>query len=241
MCATPVLGLLLGPEVLAAPAAIVLLLQALFFAHGGLTTIGANIFTLGVVGPWSAWLLARGLRRLGLSMIWVVGLSCGLADAIVYVIDAGILATAVAPAGEAKHVFVTVLLALLVPQGVLAILEGVVSAGLMASLLARRPTLLPTWLASARGRAAVAAALLLLVLGSGGTAAAGELPGLDEAVFETTASSVGHPPRAPFVDLGGAELSALLMTFFAMGLVTGQAWERISGRIASEEPEREVS
>ena len=29
----------------------VLLLQALFFAHGGLTTLGVNTLTLGVLGP----------------------------------------------------------------------------------------------------------------------------------------------------------------------------------------------
>jgi cobalt/nickel transport system permease protein len=32
--------------------AIVLLFQALLLAHGGLTTIGANIFSMAIVGPW---------------------------------------------------------------------------------------------------------------------------------------------------------------------------------------------
>ncbi len=38
-----------------------LLFQALLLAHGGLTTLGANLFSLGVVGP----LLAYGIFRLG--------------------------------------------------------------------------------------------------------------------------------------------------------------------------------
>ena len=39
-------------------AAISLLIQALFFAHGGLTTLGANIVSEGIVGS------LVGLRRL---------------------------------------------------------------------------------------------------------------------------------------------------------------------------------
>jgi cobalt/nickel transport system permease protein len=29
-------------------------------AHGGITSLGANLFALGVVGPWVAWAIARG-------------------------------------------------------------------------------------------------------------------------------------------------------------------------------------
>lgn len=228
MCATPVLALLLGPEVMAAPAAIVLLLQALFFAHGGLTTWGANIFTLGVVGPWSAFLLARLFRRVGLPGIWVVGLACGLADAIVYVVDAGILSVAVAPPGQMLHVAESVLLALLVPQGLLAILEGVVSAALVASLATRRRALIPAWLTFEPRRVSLAVPIALLLLTCGSTAVADPLPGLDEAVFEATAARSGHPPHAPLLDLGGGELAAMLVAFFVMGLATGQAWERIT-------------
>ena len=31
----------------------------LLLAHGGLTTLGANLFSLGVVGPWATWLFLR--------------------------------------------------------------------------------------------------------------------------------------------------------------------------------------
>lgn len=44
---------------------IVLLFQALLLAHGGLTTLGANIFSMAVVGPWVAyWMfkLMKGFR-----------------------------------------------------------------------------------------------------------------------------------------------------------------------------------
>jgi len=71
-----VLGVfLLGPGEMPVLAAIGLLFQALLLAHGGLTTFGANLFSLGVVGPIVTWLLFRALRMAGLR--WE--LSCGLA------------------------------------------------------------------------------------------------------------------------------------------------------------------
>jgi cobalt/nickel transport system permease protein len=54
---------LFGPEAMPALALITLIFQALLLAHGGLTTLGANLFSLGVVGPWVTWACLRiGLR-----------------------------------------------------------------------------------------------------------------------------------------------------------------------------------
>jgi|YNPMSStandDraft_1061717.scaffolds.fasta_scaffold02505_3 cobalt/nickel transport system permease protein len=52
-----------GPSVTVALALIVLLFQAVLLAHGGITTLGANLFSLGVAGPCSFWLVHRLLRR----------------------------------------------------------------------------------------------------------------------------------------------------------------------------------
>jgi cobalt/nickel transport system permease protein len=54
---------LFGPEAMPALALITLVFQALLLAHGGLTTLGANLFSLGIVGPWVTWLLLRLLIR----------------------------------------------------------------------------------------------------------------------------------------------------------------------------------
>lgn len=43
--------ILFGPMVMAVVSVVVLLFQALFLAHGGITTLGANIFSMGIVGP----------------------------------------------------------------------------------------------------------------------------------------------------------------------------------------------
>jgi len=52
-----------GPAAMAAIGPAVLLLQALFLAHGGLTTLGANTVSMAVVGPWAAWLTWRATSR----------------------------------------------------------------------------------------------------------------------------------------------------------------------------------
>jgi len=54
-------AVLFGPLAMAPIATIVLLFQALLLAHGGLTTLGANVFSLGVIGP----LIAYGIFRAG--------------------------------------------------------------------------------------------------------------------------------------------------------------------------------
>lgn len=58
-------ALLVGPPVMAVLGGIVLLFQALFLAHGGLTTLGANLLSMGVAGPWVAWWSLHAVRGMG--------------------------------------------------------------------------------------------------------------------------------------------------------------------------------
>ena len=58
-------AVLFRPPVMAFLATIVLIFQALLLAHGGITTLGANVFSMGIAGPWvgySFWKLATTLR-----------------------------------------------------------------------------------------------------------------------------------------------------------------------------------
>ncbi|KIH96940.1 cobalt transporter [Streptomonospora alba] len=48
-------AVLFRPPVMAALGSITLLFQALLLAHGGLTSLGANVFSMAVVGPWVAY------------------------------------------------------------------------------------------------------------------------------------------------------------------------------------------
>lgn len=60
-------AVLFRPPVMAFLATVVLLFQALLLAHGGLTSLGANIVSMGIVGPWVAYGTWRLLRRFGVS------------------------------------------------------------------------------------------------------------------------------------------------------------------------------
>ena len=51
-CGTPLAAILVGPFISTVLAAIALLLQALFLAHGGISTWGANIMSMGVMGSF---------------------------------------------------------------------------------------------------------------------------------------------------------------------------------------------
>lgn len=58
-------AILFRPPVMAFLGTIVLLFQALLLAHGGLTTLGANVFSMAIAGPWAgyaAWSVARRLK-----------------------------------------------------------------------------------------------------------------------------------------------------------------------------------
>ena len=88
-----------GPSVMAALGTIVLLFQALLLAHGGLTTLGANVMSMAVVGPWVAW----GVHRLALGLRVPSGgavfLAAALGDLATYVVTSAQLALAF-PAAE---------------------------------------------------------------------------------------------------------------------------------------------
>jgi cobalt/nickel transport system permease protein len=75
-------ALLLGPRVMTALGMMVLLFQALLLAHGGVTTLGANLFALGVVGPWVAWLIGRG-EAASNTRVFLAGMGSSLATYVV--------------------------------------------------------------------------------------------------------------------------------------------------------------
>ena len=56
-------AVLFKPPVMATMGCIVLLFQALLLAHGGITTLGANTFSMAIVGPWVGWWVFIGMRK----------------------------------------------------------------------------------------------------------------------------------------------------------------------------------
>lgn len=78
-------AILFGPWITSVMAAIVLIFQALLLAHGGLTTLGANIFSMGIIGPVFAWLTYKGSLKLNLPTSIAVFSAAFLGDIMTYV------------------------------------------------------------------------------------------------------------------------------------------------------------
>jgi cobalt/nickel transport system permease protein len=78
-------AVIFGPTVMALIGAIVLLFQALLLAHGGLTTLGANVFSMAIVGPWVSWGVWRLGSKLGASVAVAVFFAAALGDLATYV------------------------------------------------------------------------------------------------------------------------------------------------------------
>ncbi|MBM3770305.1 MAG: energy-coupling factor ABC transporter permease [Acidimicrobiia bacterium] len=82
-----------GPAVMSALGVPVLVLQALLMAHGGLTTLGANVFSMCVAGPWAAWLCCRATSHV-LPRRWAIGVATAVGVLATYGVTACQLALA---------------------------------------------------------------------------------------------------------------------------------------------------
>jgi len=121
---------------------IVLLFQALLLAHGGLTTLGANVFSMGIAGPFAAYLVYRGLSGAGAGRSVTVFAAAFTADLITYVVTAGQLALAFPGAGGPFSSFQVFLAIFALTQVPLAVLEGLMTVMFFDFLARSRPELL---------------------------------------------------------------------------------------------------
>ncbi|MDN5325877.1 MAG: cobalt/nickel transport system permease protein [Moorella sp. (in: firmicutes)] len=78
-------AVLFGPAAMSILGGIVLIFQALLLAHGGLSTLGANTFSMAVVGPFVAYGLYHLVRKLKGPMPLAVFLAATLGDLMTYV------------------------------------------------------------------------------------------------------------------------------------------------------------
>jgi cobalt/nickel transport system permease protein len=128
-------AILFGPTAMTVLGTIVLIFQAILLAHGGLTTLGANVFSMAVVGPFVAWWLWKAFRGLGLA--WSVFLAATLSDFATYLVTAVQLGLAFpAPEGGVLESFLKFTGIFAITQIPLAISEGILTV-IVFNLLAQ--------------------------------------------------------------------------------------------------------
>ncbi len=121
-------AILFGPSVMALLGSIVLLFQALLLAHGGLTTLGANVFSMAIVGPWVAYAVFHGAQGLKAPLAVGVFLAAMLGDWATYLTTAGQLALAFPdPVSGIAGSFVKFVAIFIPTQLPLAIIEGLLT------------------------------------------------------------------------------------------------------------------
>ena len=134
-------AVLFGPAVTSVLAAIVLVFQALLLAHGGLTTLGANIFSMGIVGPVAAWLVYKGIKKIGWGSSVGIFFAALLGDWLTYVTTATQLSLAfpIPTFGEAFVKFMVIFAYTQIP---LAIAEGLLTVVIFEYIMKLRPDIL---------------------------------------------------------------------------------------------------
>ena len=79
-------AILFGPTITSVLGLIVLVFQALLLAHGGITTLGANTFSMAIAGPIVSWLVFTGLKKVNGSTAVCVFFAAALGDLATYVV-----------------------------------------------------------------------------------------------------------------------------------------------------------
>jgi cobalt/nickel transport system permease protein len=134
-------AVLVGPWAGALCVAVVLLVQALLFADGGLSALGLNIVNMALVTTWGGYavflLLRRALPATRASVTAAAGVAGGVSvvlASLAFVVEYAIGGTGGAPVG-------TVFAAMVGVHTLIGIGEGIITALTVAAVLAVRPDL----------------------------------------------------------------------------------------------------
>ncbi len=141
-CGTGLAAILIGPGPTIVVTSVALTLEALFLAHGGLSTLGANILSMGVAGAFLGYGTFRLLRRLGVRWYVAAFLAGVFSDWATYGGTAFFLAMGLHGDSPVGTLFLAILAAFVPTQLPLGIFEGFMSAGAYRFIRGRRPELL---------------------------------------------------------------------------------------------------
>lgn len=119
-------AIIFGPFVMAVIGLLVLIFQAIFLAHGGITTLGANTFSMGIAGPIVSYTIYRLFKNKNKKV--AVFLAASIGDLATYFITSVQLALSFpASDGGVFISFIKFVSIFAVTQLPLAIVEGIVT------------------------------------------------------------------------------------------------------------------
>ena len=141
LCGSGIAAILVGPFVTVVLSSIILLLQALFLTHGGLSALGADVFSMGVVGGFTGIAVFYSANFFNVNKSLSVFLACTFSSWAIYLTTAGQLALVMQNDGSLRTMFLSIVAAFIPTQIPLGIMEGLISAGAYRFILDRRPDL----------------------------------------------------------------------------------------------------
>lgn len=135
MTGTGLGAILFGPCVTSILGIIVLLFQAILLAHGGITTLGANCFSMAIAGPILAYVVYKLLSKMNVNKKVTVFLAAFLGDLFTYCVTSVELAAAypseVGGFGASVVKFLGIFATTQVP---LAVIEGILTVVIVIAL-----------------------------------------------------------------------------------------------------------
>ena len=135
MTGTGLGAILFGPSFVIILGVIVLLFQAILLAHGGLTTLGANTFSMAIAGPFLAWGLYALLSRLRVNRRVSIFLAAALGDLFTYCVTSLQLALAYPSQQGGVASSALKFLGVFAPTQVpLAVIEGILTVVIVIAL-----------------------------------------------------------------------------------------------------------
>jgi cobalt/nickel transport system permease protein len=142
-CGTALAAILIGPFATAVISAIVLFFQALFLGHGGITTIGANTFSMGICGGLSGYVFWKALRTVDCPVWLAAGVAGFVGDLVTYLVAAFELAWSLHGNVPLVKQWMIFFMGYGPTQLPLAIGEALFTSAVLLAMLNRRPDLLP--------------------------------------------------------------------------------------------------
>lgn len=142
-CGTALAAILIGPFATAVVSSIVLFFQAIFLGHGGITTIGANTFSMGICGGLSGWAFWKVLRAVNCPVWLAAGVAGFVGDLMTYLVAAFELALSLHGHVPLLKQWMIFFMGYGPTQLPLAVGEALFTSAVLLAMLNRRPDLLP--------------------------------------------------------------------------------------------------